>query len=60
MMAAMGVPLVFLAASGQAGAAAEPPSFRGDLVMLLSAALLSVKVVYTKRAVLRVLLRRRR
>lgn len=52
-IAAAGVPLVFLAASGES-ADGEAPSVRGDLVLLASAALLAVKVVYTKRAVRRV------
>ena len=49
-LAALGVPLVFWAAN-DAGEVAEPPSVKGDLVLLLSATLLAVKVVYTKRAV---------
>lgn len=49
-LAALGVPLVFLAAS-DAGDVSESPSVKGDLVLLISATLLAIKVVYTKRAV---------
>ncbi|MCA9176592.1 MAG: DMT family transporter [Planctomycetales bacterium] len=53
-LATAGVPLVFLAASGPKAASSEAPSIVGDLVLLGSGMLLSIKVVYTKRAVRRV------